>query len=176
MTYKSLNRRGLKQSSSESSSASTSMGKLGPICWNCQEVGHRRDNCKNPSYCSKWKRSGHLPVKCPLKGKKTEESQTLQKGQQTSVDPMFSNIRNQCIHCRGDHAPGSCPTKTRPQATQNAAGYQTYDNGAVTGKANVLQYVYVGYWLEKRRSSYVLLLCVFILSAMLYILCEHAQC
>ena len=40
----------------------------------------------------------------------------------------------------------------------------------------VLQYVYVGYWLEKRRSSYVLLLYVFILSAMLYILCEHAQC
>ena len=42
--------------------------------------------------------------------------------------------------------------------------------------ASVLQYVYVGYWLEKRRSSYVLLLYVFILSAMLYILCEHAQC
>ena len=41
---------------------------------------------------------------------------------------------------------------------------------------HVLQYVYVGYWLEKRRSSYVLLLYVFILSAMLYILCEHAQC
>ena len=49
---------------------------------------------------------------------------------------MFSNIRNKCIRCGGDHAPGSCPMKTRPQATQNAAGYQTYDNGAVTGKAN----------------------------------------
>ena len=46
----------------------------------------------------------------------------------------------------------------------------------VTLPALVLQYVYVGYWLEKRRSSYVLLLYVFILSAMLYILCEHAQC
>ena len=52
---KSLNRQGVKQSSSESSSASTSMGKLRPICWNCQEVGHRRRNCKNPSYCSKCK-------------------------------------------------------------------------------------------------------------------------
>ena len=41
--------------------------------------------------------------------------------------------------------------------------------------STVLQHVYVGYWLEKRRSSYVLLLYVFILSAMLYILCEHAQ-
>ena len=136
MTSKSLNRRGVKQSSSESSSASTSTGKSGPICWNCQEVGHRRRNCKNPSYCSKCNRSGHLPVKCPLKGKKTEKSQTQQKGQQTSVDPMFSNIQNKCIRCRGDHAPGSCPTKTRPQATQNAAGYQTYDNGAMTGKTN----------------------------------------
>ena len=133
---KSLNRQGVKQSSSESSSASTSTGKSGPICWNCQEVGHRRRNCKNPSYCSKCKQSGHLPVKCTLKGKKTEKSQTQQKGQQTSVDPMFSNIRNKCIRCGGDHAPGSCPTKTRPQAAQNAAGYQTYDNGAVTGKAN----------------------------------------
>ena len=75
-------------------------------------------------------------MKCPLKGKKNEKSQTQQKGQQTSVDPMFSNIRNKCIHCGGDHAPGSCPTKTHPQVTQNAAGYQTYDNGAIAGKAN----------------------------------------
>ena len=93
-TSKSLNRRGVKQSSSESSSASTSTGKSGPICWNCQEVGHHRHNCKNPSYCSKCKQSGHLPVKCPLGGRKTEKTQTKQKGQQTTVDPMFSNIRN----------------------------------------------------------------------------------
>ena len=133
---KSVNRQGVKQSSSESSSASTSMGKSGPVCWNCQEVGHRRRNCKNLSYCSKCKQSGHLPMKCPLKGKKTEKTQTQQKGQQTTVDPMFSNVTNKCIHCGGDHAPGSCPTKTRPQVTQNDAGYQTYDYGAVTGKAN----------------------------------------
>ena len=136
MTSKSLNKRGVKQSSSESSSASTSMEKSGPICWNCGEVGHRRRNCKNPSYCSKCKQSGHLPVKCPLKGKKNKKSQTQQKGQQTSVDPMFSNIRNKCIHCGGDHAPGLCPTKTHPQVAQNTAGYQTYDNGAIAGKAN----------------------------------------
>ena len=135
-TSKSLNKQGVKQSSSESSSASTSMGKSGPICWNCGEVGHRRCNCKNPPYCSKCKQSGHLPVKCPLKGKKNDKSQTQQKGQQRSMDPMFSNIRNKCIHCGGDHTPGSCPMKTRPQVTRNAAGYQTYDNGAITGKAN----------------------------------------
>ena len=136
MTSKSLNRQGVKQNSSELSSASTSTGKSRLICWNCQEVGHHRRNCKNPCYCSKCKQSGHLPVKCPLKGKKTEKLQMQQKGQQTSVDPMFSNIRNKCICCGGDHAPGSCPVKPHPQTTQNAAGYQTYDNGAVTGKAN----------------------------------------
>ena len=65
-TSKSLNRRGVKQSSSESSLASTSTGKSGPICWNCREVGHRRHNCKNLSYCPKCKQSGHLPMKCPL--------------------------------------------------------------------------------------------------------------
>ena len=135
-TSKSLNKRGVKQSSSESSSASTSMEKSGPICWNCGEVGHRMHNCKNPSYCSKCKQSGHLPMKCPLKGKKNEKSQTQQKGQQTSVDLMFSNIRNKCIHCGGDHTPGLCPTKTHPQVTQNAAGYQTYDDNAIAGKAN----------------------------------------
>ena len=89
MMSKSVNRRGVKQSSSELSLASTSTRRSGPVCWNCQEVGHRRCNCKNPSYCSKCKQSGHLPMKCPLEGKKTEKSQTQQKGQQTSVDPMF---------------------------------------------------------------------------------------
>ena len=75
-------------------------------------------------------------MKCPLKGKKNEKSQMQQKGKQTSVDPMFSSIRNKCIHCGGDHAPGSCPMKTRPQVTLNAAGYQTYDNSTIAGKAN----------------------------------------
>ena len=75
-------------------------------------------------------------MKCPLKGKKMGKSQTQQKGQQTSVDPMFSNIRNRCIHCGGNHAPGPSPTKTCLQATQDATGYETYDNGAATSKAN----------------------------------------
>ena len=136
MTSKSLNRRGVKQSSSESSSASTSTGKSGPVCWNCQEVGHCRRNCKNPSYCSKCKQSGHLPLKCPLRGRKTEKPQTQQKGQPTPVDPMFSNSRNRCIHHRGDHAPDSCPMKTHLHTTQDTAGYQMYNNGATTGKAN----------------------------------------
>ena len=133
---KSLNRQGVKQSSSELSSASTSTGKSGPVCWNCQEVGHCRRNCKNPSYCSKCKQSGHLPMKCPLRGKKTEKQQAKQKGQPTQVDPMFSDSRNRCIHCKGNHAPDSCPMKIHLHATQDAAGYQMYNNGAPTGKAN----------------------------------------
>ena len=135
-TSKSLNRQGVKQSSSESSSASTSTGNLGPVCWNCQEVGHHRRNCKNPSYFSKCKQSGHLPVKCPLKGRETEKQQTLQKGQPTQVDPMFSDNRNRCIHCGGDHVPDSCPMKIHLNTTQDAAGHQMYNNGAATGKAN----------------------------------------
>ena len=55
-------------------------------------------------------------------------------------------------------------------------GFFAYLMDKASSMKTVLQYVYVGYWLEKRRSSYVLLLYVFILSAMLYILCEHAQC
>ena len=112
------------------------MGKSGPVSWNCQEVGHHRRNCKNPSYCSKCKQSGHLPVKCPLRGRKTEKQQTQEKGQLMQVDPMFSDSRNRCIHCRGDHVPDSCLMKTHLHTTQDAAGYQMYNNGAVTGKAN----------------------------------------
>ena len=57
-----------------------------------------------------------------------------QKAQQTSVDQRFSNIRNKCIHCGGDHASGTCPMRTQPQATANAVGYPVY-NGS-TGAGN----------------------------------------
>ena len=68
-------------------------------------------------------------MKCPLKGKRNETSQMPQKVQQTSVDQRFSSIRNKCIHCGGDHAPGSCPTRMQPQ------GYQMY-NSTGAGKVN----------------------------------------
>ena len=58
---KSSNKRGVKHSSSESSLASTSTGKSGPICWNCGEVGHHRCSCQNPSYCSKCKQRDTYP-------------------------------------------------------------------------------------------------------------------
>ena len=73
---KSTNRQGVKQTPSTSSSASTSMEKSGPIYWNCGEAGHLKHNCPNPPYCSKCKQKGHLPVKCPLYGKRKKTSQT----------------------------------------------------------------------------------------------------
>ena len=112
------------------------MGKSGPICWNCGEVGHWRRNCPNPPYCSKCKQKGHIPVKCPLKGKRNKTSQMPQKVKQTSVDQRFSSMTNKCIHCGGDHASGSCPMKTQPQATLNTAGYQLYNNSTGAGKVN----------------------------------------
>ena len=133
---KSANRQGIKQTSSASSSASTSTGKSGPICWNCGEARHLKCNCPNPPYCSKCKQKGHLPMKCPLKGKRKETYQTPQKAQQTSVDQRFSSIRNKCIHCGGDHATGACPMRTQPQATTITAGYQVYNNCTGAGKIN----------------------------------------
>ena len=130
------NGQGVKQTLSTSSSASTSMEKSGPICWNCGEAGHLKCNCPNPPYCSKYKQKGHLPVKCPLKGKMKETSQTPQRSQQTPVDQRFSNIRNKCIHCGGDHMPGTCPTRTQPQAAPSTVGYMAYKGNTSAGKTN----------------------------------------
>ena len=112
------------------------MEKLGPICWNCGEAGHLKHNCPNPPYCSKCKQKGHLPIKCPLKGKRKETSQTPQRSQQTPVDQRFSNIRNKCIHCGGDHAPGTCPTRMQPQAAPSTMGYMAYKGNTGAGKTN----------------------------------------
>ena len=133
---KSINRQGAKQTSSTSSSASTSMEKSGPICWNCGEAGHLKCNCPNPPYCSKCKQPGHLPVKCPLKGQRKETSQTPQRAQQTPVDQRFSNIRNKCIHCGGDHASGTCPTRTQPQTAPSTPDYMEYNGSTGAGKTN----------------------------------------
>ena len=59
-----------------------------------------------------------------------------QKAQQMSVDQRFSNIRNKCIHCGGDHAPGACPTRMQSQATPSTAGYPVYNGSTSAGKTN----------------------------------------
>ena len=112
------------------------MEKSGPICWNCAETGHLKHNCPNPPYCSKCKQKGHLPIKYPLKGKRKETSQTPQRSQQTLVDQRFSNIRKKCIHCGGDHAPGTCPTRTQPQAAPSTVGYMASKGNTGAGKTN----------------------------------------
>ena len=133
---KSTNRQGVKQTPSTPSSASTSTEKSGPICCNCGEAGHLKHNCPNPPYCSKCKQKEHLPVKCPLKGKRKETSQMPQRAQQTPVDRRFSNIRNKCIHCGGDHESGTCPMRTQPQTTPSTAGYTAYNGSTSAGKTN----------------------------------------
>ena len=75
-------------------------------------------------------------MKCPLKGKRKETSQTPQRAQQTPVDQRFSNIRNKCIHCGGDHASGTCPTRMQPQTTPSTAGYTMYNGNTGAGKTN----------------------------------------
>ena len=52
------------------------------------------------------------------------------------MDQRFSSIRNKCIHCGGDHAPGACPTRTQPQAIPSTAGYQVYNGNTGAGKIN----------------------------------------
>ena len=136
MRSKSTNRQGVKQTPSASSSASTSTEKSGPICWNCGEADHLKCNCPNPLYCSKCKQKGHLPVKCPLKGRRKETSKTPQRVQQPPVDQRFSNIRNKCIHCGGDHASGTCPMRTQPQTTPSTASYTVYNGSTGAGKTN----------------------------------------
>ena len=79
---------------------------------------------------------GHLPVKCPLKGKRKETSQTSPKAQQTSVDQRFSNIRNKCIHCGGNHTSGMCPMRMQPQVIRCTVGYQVYNNSTGADKIN----------------------------------------
>ena len=59
-----------------------------------------------------------------------------QKAQQTSVDQRFSSIRNKCIHCGGDHAPGTCPMRMQLQTTPSTANYQVYNGSTSAGKTN----------------------------------------
>ena len=75
-------------------------------------------------------------MKCPLKGKRKETSQTPQRSQQTLVDQRFSNIRNKCIHHGGDHTQGTCPTRTQPQAAPSTVGYTAYNGNTGAGKTN----------------------------------------
>ena len=57
---------------------------------------------------------------------------------QQQVD-KFSNLTNRCIHCGGDHVPGSCPVRYQPKATSSTSKYgspkqSTGDNNVASGQ------------------------------------------
>ena len=37
----------------------------GMLCYNCNQVGHHKSQCTNPSFCYGCKQSGHISSKCP---------------------------------------------------------------------------------------------------------------
>ena len=101
---KSKHGQGIKQSKS------LAADKPDVICWRCKQPGHPKHDCPMPPFCVKCRQEGHLPYKCPQKNKRNDSSTTQV---QTMVDPHFSNIRNICIHCGGEHEPALCPMMTQ---------------------------------------------------------------
>ena len=86
-----------------------------------------------PPFCVKCRQEGHLPYKC-LQQNNRNDSSTTQV--QPTVDPRFSNIRNKCIHCGGEHEPAVCPTKTRLQMTPNSSSWTSQPGITGAGKNN----------------------------------------
>ena len=52
------------------------------------------------------------------------------------MDQRFSNIRNKCIQCGGDHTPGMYLTRTQPQAAPSTVSYMAYKGNTSAGKIN----------------------------------------
>ena len=65
---------------------------------------------------------------------KRNDSSTTQV--QTTVDPHFSNIRNKCIHCGGEHEPAVCPTKTWLQTAPSSSSWTSQPGITSAGKNN----------------------------------------
>ena len=86
-----------------------------------------------PPFCVKCRQEGHLPYKCPQQNKRNGSSTTQV---QTTVDPRFSNIRNRCIHCRGEHEPALCPMKTRLQMASSSSSWTSQPGITSAGKNN----------------------------------------
>ena len=124
---KSKNGQGVKQSKS------LPADKPDITCWRCKQPGHLKHDCPMPQFCVKCRQEGHLPYKCPQQNK-TNDSSTTQV--QTTVDPRFSNIRNKCIHCGGEHEPAVCPTETRLQTAPNSSSWMSQPGITSAGKNN----------------------------------------
>ena len=86
-----------------------------PVCWRCGEPGHLKRDCHKPPFCGKCRKEGHIPALCPLSKEPAQPSPP-----QEQVN-KFSNPANRCIHCGGEHAPASCPTRYQPKATPSTS-------------------------------------------------------
>ena len=124
---KSKDGRGIKQSKNVNAT------DIAQVCWRCGEPGHKKRDCHKPPFCGKCRKEGHVPALCPL-----NMGPTLPSPLQQQVD-KFSNPTNQCIHCGGDHVPGSCPVRYQPKATSSTSNYgspkqSTGDNNVPSGQ------------------------------------------
>ena len=124
---KSKNGQGIKQSKS------LPADKLDITCWRYKQPGHLKRDCPMPLFCVKCRQEGHLPYKCPQQNNRNDSSTTQV---QTMVDPHFSNVRNKCIHCGGEHKPAVCPTKTRLQMAPNSLSWTSQPSITSAGKNN----------------------------------------
>ena len=120
---KSKDGRGIKQSKNVNAT------DIAQVCWRCGEPGHKKRDCHRPPFCGKCRREGHVPALCPM-----STGPTLLSPLQQQVD-KFSNPTNRCIHCGGDHVPGSCPVRYQPKATPSTSNYNSRQQ--CTGNNNV---------------------------------------
>ena len=124
---KSKDGRGIKQSKNVNAT------DIAQVCWRCGEPGHKKRDCCKPPFCGKCRKEGHVPALCPL-----STGPMLPSPLQQQVD-KFSNPTNQCIHCGGDHVPGSCPVRYQPKATSSTSNYgspkqRTANNNVASGQ------------------------------------------
>ena len=103
------------------------------VCWRCGEPGHKKRDCRKPPFCGKCRKEGHVPALCPM-----NTGPTLPSPQQQQAD-KFSNPTNRCVHCGGNHVPGSCPVRYQPKATSSTTHYSpppqsTGNNDVVSGQ------------------------------------------
>ena len=110
---KSKDGRGIKQSKNINAT------DIVQVCWRCGEPGHKKRDCRKLPFCGKCRKEGHIPALCPM-----NTGPTLPSPQQQQAD-KFSNLTNQCIHCGGNHVPGSCPVRYQPKATSSTTHYSS---------------------------------------------------
>ena len=124
---KSKNGQGIKQSKS------LPADKSDITCWRCKQPGHLKCDCPCHRSVSSADRKGHLPYNCL---QQNNRNNLLTTQVQTMVDPQFSNVRNKCIHCGGEHKPAVCPTKTKVQTAPNSLSWTSQPGITGTGKNN----------------------------------------